>query len=378
MLSGNRIFALTGFSLIAASYGLARFSWGLMLPDIITDMRISLSLAGTLSACSFAAYCVGILYSTLYTSRTGPRFPALLAGVFAMAGMTALALSHSALLLALGCICAGLSSGLVSPPLAEAVKRKVAKAQQPVVNTVINAGTGGGIILSALTVFVLTDNWRTTYLLFTLFALIPTLSVLKTVPTHADDHPASLRQNFSVFLQPAIRPALGVALLSGIASAAYWSFGPVMFQSLAGIEGNGITLAWLVTGLTGCAGMFTGQLTNHIGINKTHRLMQILTVVAFVLLIFSTQMPLLAWLSAAVYGFTYISLSGVLLLSGVKAVAATPAAGLGAVFLMLAAGQVVGSAAFGLLLEHTGAVTALLVFSGVTLMAMMMRATPTV
>lgn len=377
MLAGNKLLALTGFALIAAAYGLARFSWGLLLPTIMPDIRLSLSLAGTLSSASFAAYCVAIVFASVCTARTGPRLPALLAGLFAMAGMGVIALSHSPGGLMAGVICAGLSTGLVSPPMAEAVNRRVMESQRPVVNTVINAGTGGGIIFSSLAVLALTDNWRVIYVCFMLATLIPTLLALKVIPGGASGAGFSLKAQGAAFLSPALRPPLRVAFLSGIASAAYWTFGPVMFQSLAGMEARTVTLLWLITGITGCLGLLTGYLTNRFGINRVHRMMQALTAAAFLLLIASTHHPLVVYLAAGLYGFAYITLSGVLLVSGVNAAGDDPAAGLGAVFLMLAIGQVAGAAAFGLLLDSAGAVIALWIFSGVALLAMLLPAAQT-
>lgn len=375
MLYGYRFFSLTGFLLIAVAYGLARFSWGLMLPDIMHDMRLSLSLAGTLSAASFAAYSVAILFSPACTALTGPRASALLAGLFAIAGMVTIAMANGTLWLMIGVICAGISTGLVSPPLAEAVSRQVAENQRPVVNTVINAGTGGGIILSALAVLMLTGSWRITYLSFALFALIPVLMVLKTIPATTPDKRALPTQSFSAFLTPALRPPLVVAFLSGIASAAYWTFGPVMFHALADMSDKEITLAWLVTGVTGCAGLFTGHLINRFGVNLVHRMMQVLTMATFILLSFASYSPLLGYLVAGLYGFAYITLSGVLLVSGIAATDSSPATGLSAVFLLLAMGQVAGAAVFGILLDHMDVPVALMTFSGVALMAMRLPCT---
>lgn len=372
MPAGNKRLALTGFLLIAAAYGLARFSWGLLLPGIRQDIPLSLSVAGTLASASFAAYCVAVIFASVCTAKTGPRFPSLLAGLCAVAGTAIIAFSHGAAGLMAGVICAGLSAGLVSPPMAEAVNRNVASGEQPVVNTIINAGTGGGVIFSALAVLALTDNWRATYLFFACVSLIPTLLALKTLPAGASGETFSLKTQFAAFLAPALRPPLVVAFLSGIASAAYWSFGPVMFTSQAGANERTITLLWLITGVTGCFGLVTGYLTNRFGVNAVHRMMQALTVAAFVLFIFASRSPLVVYLVAALYGFAYITLSGVLLVSGVNATADKPAAGLGAVFLMLAIGQVAGAAAFGLLLDSAGAVIALLIFSAVALLAMLL------
>ncbi|WP_105574820.1 hypothetical protein [Cronobacter sakazakii] len=46
MLSEHQFLALSGFSLIAAACGLARFSWGLQLPEVIRDVSMSTTLVG--------------------------------------------------------------------------------------------------------------------------------------------------------------------------------------------------------------------------------------------------------------------------------------------------------------------------------------------
>ncbi|EGT4351101.1 hypothetical protein DOX58_11030 [Cronobacter sakazakii] len=48
MLSEHQFLALSGFSLIAAACGLARFSWGLQLPEVIRDIPMSSTRVGAL------------------------------------------------------------------------------------------------------------------------------------------------------------------------------------------------------------------------------------------------------------------------------------------------------------------------------------------
>lgn len=65
-------------------------------------------------------------------------------------------------------------------------------------------------------------------------------------------------------------------------------------------------------------------------------------------------------------GAGYVTLSGVLLVSGVAVTKNAPATGMAAVFFALAAGQVAGSVLFGLLSAGTGVVPALLTFAAVS------------
>lgn len=54
-----------GIAMIATTYGLGRFSFGLFLPDITNDLSLSASQAGLISSLFYLAYCFTIVYSTL-------------------------------------------------------------------------------------------------------------------------------------------------------------------------------------------------------------------------------------------------------------------------------------------------------------------------
>jgi Uncharacterised MFS-type transporter YbfB len=80
-----------GLALIAVTYGLARFAYGLFLPDMREAFDLSPSLLGLIGAGSYLGYCVAVIISLVYTSRTGPRLMAVGAGAVAVAGMAVVA-----------------------------------------------------------------------------------------------------------------------------------------------------------------------------------------------------------------------------------------------------------------------------------------------
>ena len=55
---------VTGFALIAVTYGMARFSWGLMLPDIRQEIPFTPEVAGLIAACSYVAYCLSVFIAS--------------------------------------------------------------------------------------------------------------------------------------------------------------------------------------------------------------------------------------------------------------------------------------------------------------------------
>lgn len=355
--------ALTGFSLIAVTYGMARFSWGLMLPSISADIPFSPQQAGLLSACSFVAYCLTILTAAALADRYGARLTALLAALSAASGLLLLACASSPLLLATGLFVAGLSSGLASPALAAAVSNRIAAADQPRINTLINAGTSAGIILTVVILSVLPGGWRAACLLFALLSLACLLPVMRVLSVHAAGRAAKARRWHQHLYRRAMRRLMGIALVSGLVSAAWWSFGSALLRQHVGVDAETARLLWLVAGGAGIVGAATGPVAARIGLNAVYRLSLCGMALPLLVLAFSRGESAGLLVAVACCGAGYVTLSGVLLVWGAQATAEDPATGVGILFFMLAVGQVAGSLLFGQLYAALGAGTALTLFT---------------
>src|SRR5919199_4344965 len=118
--SGISWLVAPGLATIALTYGLARFAYGLFLPQMRQSLDLSDSVLGLIGAGSYVGYCLAVLGALVLTSRSGPRFMAVAAGSVAVVGMAAVAGAPTGLVLALGVVVAGSSSGLASPPMGEA------------------------------------------------------------------------------------------------------------------------------------------------------------------------------------------------------------------------------------------------------------------
>jgi hypothetical protein len=127
--------------MIAVTYGLARFAYGLFLPEIRESLDLSETALGYIGAGSYAGYCLAIVAALVFTSRTGPRFMAVAAGAVAVVGMAVVACAPAAWVLAVGIPVAGSSSGLASPPMGEAVVTSILEGLQDRANALINSGT---------------------------------------------------------------------------------------------------------------------------------------------------------------------------------------------------------------------------------------------
>ena len=167
-----------GLAMIAVTYGL-------FLPEIRQAFGLSETLLGLIGAGSYVGYCVTIIIALVFTSRTGPRFMAVVAGTVAVVGMAAVASAPSAWVLALGVLAAGSSSGLASPPMGEAVGRSIRRGLQDRANTLINSGTSIGVALSGPAALLLAEQWRLAWAAFAFIGLLVLLWIARVIPHKA-------------------------------------------------------------------------------------------------------------------------------------------------------------------------------------------------
>jgi predicted MFS family arabinose efflux permease len=381
-----------GLALIAVTYGLARFAYGLFLPDMREAFELPSALLGTIGALSYVGYCAAIVVSLAFTSLTGPRLMALDAGAVAVVGMAAVAAAPAAWVLALGVLVAGSSTGLASPPMGEAVARSIRDGLQDRANALINSGTSAGVALSGPAALILAGQWRIAWAVFALVGLAVLVWNAVVMPREAvaarvereDGEPnedgSGTRLSFSYLVGARVRPRsvplFAVALGLGFASAAYWTFSRELVVQAGGLDQTGSTLFWTVIGISGLAGGAAGDLARRFGIAIVLRGALLAMSASMALLaIFPGMLPV-AYASAALFGSTYILLTGVVLIWSVSIFREIPSAGLGAGFLLIAIGQMVGSPVAGILAGATSLAAAFVSFAVVALLTACVRPHP--
>ncbi|MEV6911857.1 MFS transporter [Amycolatopsis sp. NPDC051071] len=335
-----------GLSLIAVSYGLARYAYGLFAPTLRTEFDLDGGTLGAIAAGSYVAYCLAVIASTAVTTRWGARAGALAAGTSATAGTALIAASPNVAVLALGVVLAGASTGLASPSLADAVSRVVRVTRRDRAQSVVNAGTGLGVLVSGPVSLLAIGDWRLAWWAFAAASALVTLWIARVVPSVREKTKSGLP---SPLFPPATGRLLPAAALLGAASAAIWTFGRDIAVTVGGIGETESTVVWIVLGVVGLAGAFTAELTSRAGLRRTWSAGMLLFAVATALFAVATRSLPALLVAAALFGAVYIGLTGVLILWGTRAYPASPAFGVGLAFLMLALGQAAGAPLIGLL-----------------------------
>ncbi|MEJ3655593.1 MFS transporter [Actinomycetes bacterium KLBMP 9759] len=363
--------AAAGLSLIAVCYGLARFAYGLFVPVLREEFALDGALAGVIASCSYAGYCVAIVLATLATQRWGARSVAVAAGVTAAAGTALIAAAGNAGLLAVGVVVAGSSTGLASPPLAAAVARWVAADRADRVQTVINAGTGLGVAVSGPVALLTSDNWRLAWWGFALAAVAVTVWTALAVPSGERDRPAE-RGGGGARPPGAVRLLVAAAAL-GASSAAVWTFGRDVVVTVGGASELASTIMWIALGCAGLLGAFAGTLIGRIGLAASWVLGMLLLAAATAGLALGSTLAPVMFVTAGLFGAVYIALTGVLLVWGTRVFPRRPAFGVGAAFLLIAIGQVLGAPLVGLVTDLTSATWAFCLAAAVAVLGAVAR-----
>lgn len=350
----------SGAALIACCYGFARFAYGLFTPVLTDEFGLSSTIVGSIAAGSYVGYCAAIIASATLTRRLGPKLVAIGAGIVATLGMTMVALAPSAWVLAVGVLVAGSSTGIASPPLAAAIAHRISGAAGDRAQTIVNAGTGVGVLVSGPIAFALFDQWRLAWGVYAVIAAVTTIWVASTVGSTSDSavEPVQVQRwrtgSFGLLV---------ASLLTGLGSIAVWSFGRDQI-STGGSAGVGVaSIAWMALGAAGIAGAFGGDLARQIGLSRAWVGTTLAMSAATIGLAIAPWNVVALMVSVSIFGAAYIGLTGLLLVWSTRVYPDSPSLGVGLSFFTIALGQALGAPTAGVLIDALGATTTFILFA---------------
>jgi predicted MFS family arabinose efflux permease len=346
--------AVPGVALVATTFGLARYGYGLLVPDMRRSFGLDATTVGLLASGAYLTYLAATVASMPAVSRCGPRRIAIFAGLLATAGMAIIGQAPDVWVLALGVIVAGASSGFAFPPFADVAAEHVGPGRRGDVLAAISSGTGWGVALAAPVAIALGRDWRTAWLTFAAAALVVSVTVRVLLPEAKDAVRGSQAPQLKVswFMCARSRPLLLSAFLVGLSASVYWTFGPDAVQSA-----QGATMArilFVVVGISSIGGAFASQILRRLGTASAFRLCGTLLSCSLALIIAGASQAPLALLSGLAFGITYNLVVAIQVIWSDEVFARRPSAGLAATMLMFALGQILGPTLAGIIVDHAG------------------------
>ncbi|WP_163582116.1 MFS transporter [Gracilibacillus saliphilus] len=342
-----------GLPMIAVTYGLSRFSYGLMLPYINETINMDQSTSGVISSLSYIAYCIAILFAMVFSNKVTPKSFLVVAGLSSIVGLGIISISFNPVVLGLGIFLAGLSTGVSSPPYANIVSTNVETRFQNQTNSWINSGTSIGTASTGAIAILMTNSWRETYLIFMIIAIFVLIVNYKVLPKHQ----SSERKGTVGYSKKEWGRSFQLIIASffiGISCSAYWTFSRDFILNLDSVPTYLGEWFWVIIGVAGLLGGTAGAFIQEFGLVSAYRLSVLTISTSSLILGIHPGNNITGFLSPVLFGSSYIFITGVFIVWGISVFKTNPSFGLGIPFLILALGQAIGSIISGVVADISG------------------------
>lgn len=366
-------FAVLGAGLIAIAFGLARYAFGLFVPSIRTELGLSADAVGVVGSLAFISFCLASVVAPLVVDRLGARYAAALSGTFALAGLTLISQAGDVIALGTGVFACGICTGLMMPALSSGVQASVRPDLHGRVNAVMNAGTSVGLIVCVPAVLLLSGAWRSAYVSFAVLAALGVLAALCLIRSAARPNRGDAKPALPVApgRWNAVMRLTVFCFAMGLAASAYWIFAPDLVVEVGGLSEKRTGLLWLAVGFAGLTGAWASDLGDRLGAPATQALALVGLGAATAMVAAAPGQLWIALVSAAVFGWAFMTLTGLYLVSGIRLLRERPSMGPVVPFLAITVGQAVGSPIVGWAIARAGYVET---FAGFAVLALLIAA----
>ncbi|MCY1695142.1 MFS transporter [Curtobacterium sp. SL109] len=368
---------VAGTALIAVTYGLVRLAYGLVLPDVQADLGLSASAAGGIASGASLLYCVGAVVGFVQAARR-PRVLVVAAALTAAVGSVGMALAPGAAVFGAAAVLGSAGAGLASPALVQVVTRNVRPAGVSRAQTIVNSGTGPGLVAAGLVALVVLPDWRTAWLVAAGSAVLAGAAVL-LLDSDTDDTDTNTHDSDTDSAEAPHRPTrswfrrhttpLVAAGLLGAGSAAVWNAGRAALVA-AGADRTTSIVAWIAIGVGGAAVVLTARRLADLGLRWTWLVTVTAVALGTLALGLAPGRIGVVLVACAVFGWGYTAATGALLTWTASIDAERAPAGASMLFVVLVLGQAVGGAVAGAAVDGVGYGAALVGAAVVTALAL--------
>ncbi len=310
--TGTRV-GFAGAAVVGVAFGMARYLFGLTLPDVRDDLGMSELLLGLVAGGTSAGYLAGLLLTGPLAGALGPRAPTTVGGACGAVGCLVVATAQSPLVLALGAVVAGTAAGWVWSPYSDIVGRVAVPGQGPRLLAGISTGTSGGLVaLGLLALVAPTGSWRLLWAATAVAALTAGLLNLRLVPRLAPHRVARSEEGGALRWGALWRPVWFAAVFIA-ACIVYFTYATDAARQ-GGLGDVAAPVVFVLVGAAGLVALWSGAISDRIGVSRLAGLCAMSVGTALVLLAtLNDSLPALA-LSAAVFGCGYMTGSAVLVI----------------------------------------------------------------
>jgi predicted MFS family arabinose efflux permease len=259
----NSSFVLLAVAMLAIGLdvGVARITYGVVLPAFARDLQLSLTVAGLLGTLHLIGYLLGTLASPSLNAKVGALALCRASHFVFACAMLVCGLTSDVTTMAAGRFVAGLAAGFGVFSIFLIVFDATEPEKRPAAGSLVWSGIGVAIVASGLACGPILDGgaWRLSFIVPAALALavavfIPrTASAPRAQPKTADVSPSQLTELTSarwIFLVAAY-------FLFAAGYISYTTFAGVMMKEI-GLSSTGVTWFWVMYGASSIAGAALG------------------------------------------------------------------------------------------------------------------------
>lgn len=340
--------------------GLARFSFGMILPNMQLDLGLSNTQIGLIGSANFLGYFLGLFFSSRFYVKLGPATLIKRSLLTQSVCMLIMAISNNYLLASLTFCIAGFFGAMSNMSVMTYITQIVPKAIKGKATGIIVMGIGLSIIFSGMIVplfdrFYDEISWRISWLCFALLIFVISFVVKKGLNFPIHVKVSAQTTNYSqkeIFTNHRFLQVSSIYLLFGITYVIYMTFfvlaAEVKWQ--VSIEISGIF--WTLLGIASViSSPLLGAIADKIGSYKTLSLIFFIQIIAHTILIFDSPLTLV-WVSALLFGLSAWGVPTIMaLLSSELFGASHTARILSFVTIFFAIGQIAGPVGGGFIID---------------------------
>ncbi|MCT1515490.1 MFS transporter [Dietzia cercidiphylli] len=363
--SATRI-GIAGAAVVGVAFGMARYVYGLTLPDIRQELGLSELVLGLVASATFAGYLAGLVLAGPLAARRGARAPTTVGGVCGALGAAIVTVAQSPGLLAAGAVLCGSAGGWVWAPYSDIVTRTVAPRLQSRALAMITTGTGAGLIaLGGLAVIATYTSWRLVWVGVAVAAVIAAVVNLLLVP-RTDPTGRPREQRDLATLARALPVPAGYSVV-------YFAVVVIYFTYAADVLGGtdlpalAVPVIYVLIGASGLVALTTGAMAGRWGSPRVAAMCLVIVALALALLGAAGDSLVATLVSACVFGVGYMTGSAVLAVWTAELVPDRAGAAFTTCLVVGAVSSVVAPAIAGTVIPTVGLGTLLLISAAVSL-----------
>lgn len=309
-LSAARI-GIAGAAVVGVAFGMARYVYGLTLPDIRRDLGLPELVLGLVASATFVGYLAGLLLAGPLAARRGPRAPTTVGGVCGALGAAIVVTAQSPWLLAVGAVLAGSAGGWVWAPYSDIVTRTVTARHQPRALAMITTGTGVGLIaLGGLAVLAVQGSWRLVWAGVAAAAVVAAVVNLRLVP-RSDPVARPRGQRGLADLARVLPVPAGYSVVYFAVVIIYFTYASDVLDR-TDLPELAVPVAYVLIGASGLTALATGAMAQRWGSARVAAMCLVTVAVSLALLGQAGNSLVATVISACVFGVGYMTGSAVL------------------------------------------------------------------